>query len=207
CRFVAVLGAGGIGNTILTARLARDVADVFDRVYWRSVRNAPALFDWLGSAIAFLSDHRVLPADSEAGRLEQLLAVLRERRCLLVLDNLEPLLQAGERVGIYREGYAGYGTLLSLIGETEHQSCLMITSREAPPELSQLRGSPAVHVLELGGLTVTDARALLRAKEMRGDEGDWASVVGRYGGNGLALKIVGESISQVFGGDIGEFMT
>jgi hypothetical protein len=36
----------------------------------------------------------------------------------------------------YRDGLAGYGALLQAIGETRHQSCLLVTSREAPPELA-----------------------------------------------------------------------
>ena len=40
-RLVAVLGMGGIGKTSLTARLAKIVAPSFERVYWRSLRNAP----------------------------------------------------------------------------------------------------------------------------------------------------------------------
>ena len=34
----------------------------------------------------------------------------------------------------------------------------------------------------------------------------WTSLVERYGGNGLALKIVGETIRQVYAGDIGAFL-
>jgi hypothetical protein len=42
CRVVAVLGIGGVGKTNLAARLAQDVAPSFERVYRRSLRNAPA---------------------------------------------------------------------------------------------------------------------------------------------------------------------
>src|SRR5262245_30395141 len=41
CRLVAVVGFGGIGKTSLAARLAQSVAPHFERVYWRSLRNAP----------------------------------------------------------------------------------------------------------------------------------------------------------------------
>ncbi len=56
CRLVAVLGMGGIGKTILAARLAQAVAASFERVYWRSLRNAPPVSEWLAGAIGFLSD-------------------------------------------------------------------------------------------------------------------------------------------------------
>lgn len=41
CRLLAVRGGGGIGKTALAARLAQDVAPAFQRVYWRSLRDAP----------------------------------------------------------------------------------------------------------------------------------------------------------------------
>src|SRR5438270_8616057 len=39
-RLIAILGMGGIGKTSLAARLAQDVAPSFERVYWRSLRDA-----------------------------------------------------------------------------------------------------------------------------------------------------------------------
>ena len=41
CRLLAVVGMGGIGKTSLAAKLAHEVAPRFERVYWRSLRDAP----------------------------------------------------------------------------------------------------------------------------------------------------------------------
>jgi predicted ATPase len=101
CRFVALLGMGGIGKTSLAARLAQDVAPSFERVYWRSLRDAPPVSDWLAGAIGFLSDQRLVPQASESERLGALLQVLRERRCMLVLDNSEILFEPGQQEGRY----------------------------------------------------------------------------------------------------------
>jgi WD40 repeat protein/transcriptional regulator with XRE-family HTH domain len=207
CRMVALLGIGGIGKTRLAGRLARQLAPTFERVYWRSVRNAPTPGEWLSGVISFLSSQQLSPPAGEDAQPRLLLELLRERRCLLVLDNFEPLLESGAREGGYCDGYAGYGRLLEMIGQSEHQSCLLLTSREAPPELAQLGGaSPSVHALEVGGLGVNEAQAMLSDKRLRGDEAGWANLVARYGGNGLALKVVGESIRQVFGGEIDAFL-
>jgi hypothetical protein len=205
CRLAAVLGMGGIGKTVLAARLAQDVAPAFQRLYWRSLRDALPIGDWLAEAIGFLSGQELVPPEGEAARLRVLLRLLRERPSLIVLDNFETLLQPGDPEGRYREGYAGYGRLLQAVGEGRHQSCLLVTSREAPPECVMLRGG-AVRTFHLGGLGVADGQTLLAGKQLSGDTDEWARLVDRFGGNGLALKVVGETIREVFGGELGPFL-
>jgi WD40 repeat protein/transcriptional regulator with XRE-family HTH domain len=204
CRLVAVLGMGGIGKTSLAASVAQAAAPNFERVYWRSLRNAPPVNDWLAGTIGFVSDQQVVPPSSESERITALLQLLRAKRCLLVLDNSETLFEPGRPEVQYRPGMDGYGLLLQAVGETAHQSCLLLTSREGPPQLALL-GS-GVRVLELHGLGTGEAQVLLADKHLNGDERAWLNLVERYGGNGLALKIVGETIRQVYSGDVAEFL-
>src|SRR5205823_1069254 len=56
------------------------------------------------------------------------------------------------------------------------------------------------------GLGVAEAQVLLADKQLSGSTTEWADLIARFGGNGLALKIVGESIRQLFGGDLGAFL-
>src|SRR5438105_3643560 len=121
---------GGIGKTTLAARLAQDLVPGLERLYWRSLQHALPLKEWLAGAIAFLSDQRVAPPESEGAQLSVLLQLLRERPTLLVLDNFETVLEPAERQARYRDGFAGYGRLLQTIGVGRHQSCLVLTSRE-----------------------------------------------------------------------------
>ncbi len=98
----------------------------------------------------------------------------------------------------------GYGRVLQAVGERQHQSCLVLTSREAPPELAMVGGG--VRALELHGLGAAEAQTLLADKQLNGHAQAWVDLVDRYGGNSLALKIVGETIRQVFDRNVAVFL-
>src|SRR6266851_4524109 len=207
CRLVALLGTGGIGKTILAARLARALAPQFAVVYWRSLRNALPVEEWLAGAIGALSGQQAIPPDGQMARVDLLLQLLQGQRGLLVLDNLETILEPGTHDGHYREGYAGYGEVLRRVGETVHESCLMLTAREAPAELAPLaRERGPVRILRLGGLGQDAARALLQDRGLVGGEADWEALIAHYRGNPMAMNVVGETIATVFGGSIAAFL-
>ncbi|MGH7600470.1 MAG: NB-ARC domain-containing protein, partial [bacterium] len=208
CRLVAILGMGGIGKTALSVKLAEHIKNQFDYLLWRSLRNAPPVEEVLAECIQFLSDHQKtdLPENVDQ-RISLLMDYLRKQRCLLVLDNAESILQGGDRAGHYREGYEGYGRLIQRAGETAHQSCLVVTSREKPKELDPLEGKTSpVRSLQITGLEQKAAQEILSDKELFGAEQASTNLIQRYAGNPLALKLVASTIHDVFGGDIAKFL-
>src|SRR5439155_1719360 len=114
--------------------------------------------------------------EGEGARLTVLLKLLRGSPCLLVLDNFETVLEAGQREGGYRDGFGGYGALLQALGEARHESCLVLTSRESPPEMAFLVG-PAVRRFQLGGLGVQEGQVRLADKHLSGNPEDWAKLI------------------------------
>ncbi|GAB4380942.1 MAG: NB-ARC domain-containing protein [Elainellaceae cyanobacterium] len=205
CRLVAILGMGGIGKTSLAAKLAHQCVEPplesFEYVIWRSLRNAPLLDTVLSDWVAFLSDQT--DTQAEPGRL---IHWLRAYRCLLILDNFETVLQPGEHVGQYRQGYEAYGELLRTIGETTHQSCLLLTSREKPAEIAALEGIDfPVRSLQLLGSTEV-SQEMLSAKGLSGSAQQQQQLCDRYGSNPLALKIISTTIQDVFAGEIELFL-
>ncbi len=171
CRLVAILGMGGIGKSALVSLLGKQLAPQFDAVLWRSLRDAPSCEELVADCITFFSE--TPPAEFSPlleQRINQLIGRLQERRCLLVLDNLETLLEVEDPEGNYRAGYQGYGRLIERLGESAHQSCVVLTSREKPREIEALEGPRGpVRSLRLLGLSEEAARSLLEDKDLRGE--------------------------------------
>ncbi|MEM9807924.1 MAG: NB-ARC domain-containing protein [Cyanobacteria bacterium P01_D01_bin.56] len=212
CRLVALLGMGGIGKTALSVKIAQRYQGEFEYLVWRSLRNAPPIIDWLADVIAILSNHQETQlADSLDGRLLQLMGYLKQHRCLLILDNMESILSAAtpeqQRSGAYRQGYEGYGQLLRDVGETVHQSCLVLTSREKPRGISLREGQTGkVRSLLLKGLDQGDSGSVLETKGITLSAEQVDQLVQRYGGNPLALQIVATTVQEVFDGNITQFL-
>src|SRR2546429_893760 len=209
CRLVSVLGLGGIGKSALVVRAMRELASHFEVVLFRSLRDAPECSALLSSCLAVLApEPQDLLHESLERRLSRLLAELRRRRVLLVLDNLEVLLVEGEALGRLRPGYEGYGQLLEQVAHTEHQSCLLLTSREHPAALRALEGRRAlVRSLRLAGLEASACAQLLGEHELVGSPEEYARLAALYAGNPLALSIVAETIADLFGGAISSFLS
>jgi hypothetical protein len=200
CRLVALLGMGGIGKTALAIKLAQQIQSEFEYVIWQSLRNAPPLESLLKELLQFLSSQQ-----ETQGEISRLMHYLRTSRCLLIIDNVETILQAGS-TGQYRAGYEGYGELFRVIGEVAHSSCLILTSREKPAEIATIEGvQSAVRSYRLSGLQL-GAQELLAAKGLLGTDTQKQQLIQAYKGNPLALKIVSTSIQDLFDGDIGKFL-
>src|SRR5258706_4082342 len=208
CQVVTILGIGGIGKTTFATKVAMRIKNQFDYIFWRSLQNAPPLQSILGSCIQFITGQQqiALPQNLDE-QISLLITLLQERRCLVILDNVESVLQPNNRSGLYLESYEGYGLLFDLIGESYHQSCLLLTSREKPKEIARMEGSISpVRSFPLSGIQRVDGQELLKDKGLWGADTIWARLVQAYSGNPLALKLVSEPIREVFGGDITSFL-
>lgn len=207
CRVVAVIGVGGVGKTTLVAHGAGLLAGQFSLIFWRSLLNATPFYDFMRSCLQFLSGQALgeLPKSLDA-QLDLLLWYLREQRCLLVLDNFESILQS-DHAGHFLPGYEGYQLLLQRLAAQEHQSCLVLTSRELPLGLERLIDeNPRVRALRLGGVDEQAGQAILHKGGLPADRITSEQIVSRYSGNALALRLVARTIKDIFDGDVIAFL-
>jgi WD40 repeat protein/transcriptional regulator with XRE-family HTH domain len=208
CRVVSILGMGGIGKSTLAVTLMHRVADQFDAVIWRSLRDAPPPESLRDELLPLLAPEPLSVAlDTVEQQLNLLFEYLRTRRVLLVIDNLESVMEEAEGSGRMLPEFEIYARVLRRAAETKHRSCILLTSREKPNVLAPLEGRQTpVRSLHLGQLGADACELLLQEREVIGSAAERERLIERYGGNPLALKIVAPTIADLFGGEIAAFL-
>lgn len=205
CRIISLLGMGGIGKSSLAVNLMHQLADQFEVVIWRSLRDIPTCDVLVNSLLQVLSP---LSLNDVSASLEQRLNVLLEQmqsqQVLLVLDNLESVLTEEEN-GHLRPGYEGFGRFLRQSAETDHQSCVLLTTREKPNVLAA-REDDHVRTLRLEPLDNGACERLLNEKGVIGSPSERQRLIEAYVGNPLALKIVAQTVVDLFDGEITPFL-
>ncbi len=105
----------------------------------------------------------------------------------------------------YGPGFEVYGQLLRAIKSRPgaSSSCVMVTSREKPPEV--MVESDAVRLYKLGGLDDAEAEELLSGFNLK-DPAARQTLIERYCGHPMALRFAANTIKDVFFGSIQDFL-
>ncbi|EDX87892.1 hypothetical protein S7335_5605 [Synechococcus sp. PCC 7335] len=233
CRLIGIFGMGGMGKTALSIRLAQQLEQKggFSRIVWRSLRDAPPLPDLIADLLQVLAPSR--PSNQAAGttqtigqKLSELIKCLREHRCLIVLDNGETVTSAQvgslsiassdhSRKDRLAPGYSAsnysasnYDLFWQQLGQTTHQSAVVLTSREKPTSIAAHEGNTLpVRSLRLTGLPAALGRTLFELRgSFSGTATEWQQLVDYYAGNPLALKMVAAVIQELFNGQLADFL-
>lgn len=203
CRLIGIFGLGGIGKTALSVKLAQTVQEHFECLIWRSLRQAIPLQELLRDIVPSLAS-----AEVDEVSIKILMEQLQQKRCLLILDNVESILRGGNRSGQHLAGYEDYAQLFELICDQRHQSCLILTGREKPGGIAIREGAEfPVRSLQLQGLSDTEAQEILVDKGLVATTAQYQTLANYFAGNPLALKIAATTIQTLFSGDSQAFLT
>ncbi|MEP6519196.1 NB-ARC domain-containing protein [Microcoleus vaginatus] len=207
CSLLTITGMAGTGKSAIARHLIPQIQTQFDRIIWLSLRTSPPLETTLKNLIQFLSDRTDINFSANIdAQLSILIEYLRDNRCLIILDDVQQILSSGQLAGNYKPGYENYGTLFKLIGEIPHNSCLILNSWEPPSDiLTFTDDNSAVRLLQLTRLGEA-ATEILRQKGLL-DEEAWPELINLYQGNPLWLKLVAQTINNLFGGRVSQYLS
>ncbi|MBE9145670.1 ATP-binding protein [Planktothrix mougeotii] len=197
---ISVLGLSGIGKSYLVRRFIDLNLEQFEVIIWRSLKY-PESLDLLIDDLLNISQKQIKP--NNHNKLKQLFDIFREKRCLIILDDVENIFITGEFAGQYQSQYQDYQNFFTRIIETEHQSHVIVISQEKCKEMECLDEELyPVKCLELSGL---DSREILINMGLKNEE-SWSNLINLYEGNPFYLKTIANSIKNIYDGYIGEFL-
>ncbi|NJL10661.1 MAG: hypothetical protein HC908_12175 [Calothrix sp. SM1_7_51] len=193
-------------KTTLAVQLVKQISNNFEFVIWKNL-NIPSkpislaelLTNWLE-----ILDNYIHTPDSLANKIDRFIKYLQNQRCLLILDNFESIMQLG-CLGSYCTEYEEYGVILRQILQSEHQSCLLITSRENPnipyPEQQFFR------YYKLSGLDVSEVKKIFTLTDtFTASELEWQEIQKYYAGNPLLLKHIASFVQEIYNCNIAQFI-
>ncbi|NEO58139.1 MAG: ATP-binding protein [Okeania sp. SIO3B5] len=201
---IALLGISGIGKTTLTLQLIKQIKTNFNYIIYRSLRFSPTLDVTLTKLLKNFPQEADISQNLET-KISQLLNYLNQYRCLIILDDLQMLFCSGKIAGQYQTESENYQIFFQLIAEMNHQSCLILNSREKPIEIAQLETkNNSVRSLILSNLGL-GAKQILDNHKLS-DEETWENLIDIYQGNPRWIEFTATMIQEFFDSSVAKFL-
>ena len=199
---ISVLGLSGIGKTTLVKRFIDLNLQQFEVIIWRSLKFPKSLDLLIDDLLNICQQEAKATIDD---KLKQLFNILKNKKCLIILDDLENIFVNCQFAGQYKPEYQDYKTFLQMITEIEHQSCLILISQEKCQEMISLDNELyPIHSLELSGLD-SAATEILKNQGLKNEE-TWLNLINLYESHPRYLQYISILIKDVFQGEVAEFI-
>ncbi|MBD2134657.1 ATP-binding protein [Sphaerospermopsis sp. FACHB-1094] len=202
-RLISILGISGIGKTTLIKHFIDTHPLHFDAIIWKNLKLSNSLNSILTEIITEINVN--IQNINTNKLLKQTLELFNQKRCLIILDNLEEIFTPQQYAGKYQPEHQNYQTFLQMITAVENQSCVILISQEKCQELISLDDELyPIHSLELSGLG-NAATEILKNQRLQNQE-HWLNLINLYETHPRYLQYISILIKDVFQGEIAEFI-
>jgi NB-ARC domain len=199
-RLISVLGLSGIGKTTLVKKFVNLNLEHFEIIIWRSLNFPKSLDLLINNLLNVCKQEEKATLDD---KLEQLFGIFNNKKCLIILDDVQNIFIRGQLAGQYQPEYQDYQNFFTRIIETEHQSHVILISQEKCKEMECLDEELyPVKCLDLSGLDDVEIISNMGLK----DEDSWLNLINLYEGNPFYIKTIANSIKNIFDGYVSEFL-
>ncbi|QNH57062.1 NB-ARC domain-containing protein [Limnospira indica] len=197
---ISVVGIAGIGKTTLVKKLVDRHKDNFEVVSWKNLKLSPHLTP-IANDILTKFNKESSPKDYQ---IHDLINLLIQQKCLLILDDLQELFISGKLAGQYQKPYKNYSQFLRTIAQIEHKSSIIVISQEQSQEmlLSLNNDLYPIKSLTLSGLNSVDILESLQLS----DRESWSNLIEIYEGHPVYLEDICYLIRNMFCGKVSEFL-
>jgi tetratricopeptide (TPR) repeat protein len=189
-KLIELVAVGGFGKSLLATWLFHQVKDGFDRSLWLNFRKVPTFNEfarWVLQEIGFLIDD---PRVTNEALITELVYRLTEKRCLLVLDQLEAVQESPD--------LESFGEFLRTWRQRGHKSVVVITTRS-----SNIVATEANDRLDLAGFTEAEGADFLCRQGVGAEEaGAMETLVQVAEGHPFLLNLAASWLRQEAGGMI-----
>ncbi|MGB3419209.1 MAG: NB-ARC domain-containing protein [Dolichospermum sp.] len=197
---ISVLGLSGIGKSYLVRKFIDLNLEQFEVIIWKSLKYPQSLNSLITD---LLNTYQQQSEETLQANLKQLFDILIQKRCLIILDNIETIFTNGQFAGQYEPEYLDYQKFFKMITEINHQSSVILISQEKCPEMNclyqQLNLSQSLELSGLNDINILDNIGLK-------NQDSWLKLIQIYEGNSTYLKDIVILIQDVYDGEVTEFL-
>ncbi|NET42196.1 NB-ARC domain-containing protein [Okeania sp. SIO2B3] len=201
-RLISVLGISGIGKSTLVRHFIYLNQHLFDIILWKSIKISPFLYQAIAEILTNIKVYQSITIKTE-NQLTEFFNLLQQKRCLIILDDVQELFIRGEFAGQYQQQYQNYKHFFQKLVEIEHQSSLILISQEKCQEMLCLDEELyPIKCLELSGIENIN----LKKYGLQNEE-SWSKLINLYEGNPVYLESIVGVIKDMFRGNVSNFLT
>lgn len=173
---ISVLGLSGIGKTTLVKKFIDLHLQEFEVIIWQSFKYPQTFNLFINLFLDFCQVNFLI--DNKDNKIAKIVEVFKEKKCLIIFDDLQNIFTKNQLCGQYQKEYQDYYGFFKTIAEIEHQSHIILISQEKCPTMQSFNGNSS-DCIELSGLYSLEIIKNLA----KNNHQEWLKLINLYEGN------------------------